>query len=237
MNTTRWAGLGLLVLVLVLFVGTAFGDPGIDAETAESVDQDVRNAHDSTPWIVVAQAVQVATAPLAVLAGVGLYLPLRRTSPGLAMVGLLMLVLGGLITALQGMTGMSMVMTSTLYTGGNLVPAGSEYLLGVVLALTAVHWATWLSGWAVLGLAVAAFGYGLSWRTRVLPRWSGWLALVVGALLLVAPLVAALWVFFFAWALGALLLLVWMVAASVVLLVRAPRVESEFTEAGASPGR
>jgi hypothetical protein len=238
MNTVRWAGAGLLALALALFVGQVFGDPGIEAETAAAMSSDVGEVHDRTPWIVVAQVVQVATAPIAVVAGVGLYLPLRRTRPGLGLAGLLLLTIGGLVMALQGLVGMSVVMASTQYTTGELVTAQSEYLVGVVLALTAVHWGTWLSGWALLGLAVAALGSGLAWGTRVLPRWTGWIALAGGALTLLGSLTLPLnvWLFFFVWLLGALVLLVWMVAAGLVLLIRAPRPEPSPAGAAAPTG-
>jgi hypothetical protein len=235
MDTVRWTGAGLLALALVLLLGTVFGDLGIEAESAAAMPAEVGAVHERTPWIVVAQAVQVATAPVAVFAGVGLYLPLRRTRPGLGLAGLVLLTIGGLVLALQGLVGMSMVMASTQYATGELVTAQSEYLVGVVLALAAMHWGTWLSGWALLGLAVAALGSGLALGTRVLPRWTGWVALAGGALTLLAPLTLPLtmWLFFFVWLLGALVLLVWMVAAGLVLLFRAPHPEPSVGGAAA----
>jgi hypothetical protein len=228
MDTVRWTGAGLLALALILLLGTWFGDPNIEAESAAAMPAEVAAVHERTPWIVVAQAVQISTVPVAVFAGVGLYLPLRRTRPGLGLAGLLLLTIGGLFLALKGLVGMSMVMASTQYATGDLVTAQSEYLVGVVLALAAMHWGTWFSGWALLGLAVAALGSGLAWGTRVLPRWTGWVALAGGALTLLTPLMVpvAMPLFFFVWLLGALVLLVWMVAAGLVLLIRAPRPES-----------
>ena len=236
MNTTRWTGSGLLVLALLLLAGTTFADPGAEAETAGALASEVVAIHDRVPLIVAAQAAQVATVVVAALTGAGLFTLVRRSSPGLGLVGLLMLVLGGLAAALQGMVGMGMVTAAAEYAEGGLVSAGSEYLLGTVVVLSTLHWATWLLGWPLLGVAVAAFGYALPRAYGAVPRWLGWIGSAAGGLLALAPLMALLWPFFFAWALGCLTLLVWLVAAGVVLLARASRVEAASPSAGAATG-
>ncbi|MBB5490140.1 DUF4386 family protein [Nocardiopsis metallicus] len=232
MGTTRWTGAGLLVLALVLLVGTTFADPGTEAGTADAFSSEVVAVHDRVPLIVVAQAVQVSTVVVAALTGAGLFTLVRRSSPGLGLVGLLMLVLSGLVAALQGMVGMGMVTAAAEYAEGGLVSAGSEYLLGTVVVLSTLHWATWLLGWTLLGAAVAAFGYALSGGSDLTPRWLGRVALAAGGLLVLTPLMALLWPFFFVWALGFLTLLVWLLAAGIVVLARAPRVEAASSTAG-----
>lgn len=227
MKLIRFTGATLLVTPLALFVAFWYSDPGVESrDDRAAFIEEVTGAADKVPTIGVAQAVQGLLALLAVAAGVGLYLLLRRRAPGLGLAGLLVLVLWGAFSAVQAMVGAAMVRAAEVYVDGGPVEPGSDQSLTLIDALGTVHFGTFIASGTLLGLAVLLFAVGLSWPTGLAPRWLGWLGLVAGGLSALLLLAWAQEVFFLAWFLGNILAVVWLVATGVrFVLIRPSRVD------------
>jgi hypothetical protein len=111
-----------------------------------------------------------------------------------------------------------------LMIGVALAPAGAH--AGAPLMLVCASVLTWVSTFG-FGVGLATVGL-TALKNRALSRWLAWSALVLGALLAVALLVAASPVAH----LPATLADLWILVAAIVLLVRGGRAPSAPTEAG-----
>lgn len=221
----RLTGLALVVTALAVVLGHVLGDPTIESlDDREKFVDEVERAADRIPVIYAFQVVEVATAVTALAAGVGLYLLLRERARGAALAGLLLFALSGVFHAGTGIVGAGMIRAADDYTGGGLAGLGSgnDYVLELIRVLAAMHFANFLTGFAVLGLGAAAFAYGLAWPSGLAPRWLGWLGLVAGALLLLTPLAVTVDILFFPFFVGAIVTLVWLLAAGIWLALRPP---------------
>lgn len=226
MKLARFTGVMLLVTTLAVFVTFNFSDPGIDsADDKEAFARQVADAAARMPGIGAAHVVQVALAALAALVGVGLYQLVRRRAPGPGLAGLLMLVLWGSFAAVQGMVAAAMVTAAQGYVEGGLAEAGSDQALALIHALGRVHFGTFLTSEAALGIAVAVFSYALAWPAGLLPRWLGWLGLVAGGLHGLVPLALLQELFFLPWFLGTVLTVVWLLITGSWLVIRASTVD------------
>lgn len=232
MKLIRFTGAALLVTTLALFVAFWYSDPGVESRNdREAFIQEVTGTVDKMPTIAVAQTVQGLLALLAVVAGVGLYLLLRRRAPGLGLAGLIILVLWGAFSAVQAMVGAAMVAAAQMYVDGGLAEPGSDQTLTLIYTLGRVHFGTFIASGTLLGLAVLLFAVGLSWPAGLAPRWLGWLGLVAGGLsaLLVLALVQDM--FFLPWFLGNIFTAVWLIVTGIrFTLIRPSRVELEVLQ-------
>lgn len=156
MNHERLIGVSLVVLAAATVVAVLFSDPGVESgEDPQAFADEVTAVVDKVSGIFVGQAVQIALAPLAVFAGVGLYLLMRRRSPGTGLIGALLLVVWGLFAALQGIVGVAMVWAARGYVEGDLAEAGSGHTLELLQVLGGLHWSSWLAASSLLGVSVA----------------------------------------------------------------------------------
>lgn len=231
MNVARFTGGTLVLTAAALFVGFTFADPGFETDDTREFAQHAVEVAGRAPGIVVAQAIQILLAALTVLAGVSLYLLVRRSAPGLGLAGLLMLVLTGVMSAVEGMVGVAMVSASQTYADGGLVAAGEDQTLELINTLGRIHWASWLGVAVLLGLAAVTFGYAMAWPARFIPRWLGGIGITGGVLLALVPLTLVHWVFFFGLMLGMLLVLGWLLVTAIWLIARASRIEAEVVRA------
>lgn len=233
MKLARMTGIAFLLLAVASFVSFGFSDPGVESsgEKQEFIKQVSQVPGNGT--LGFGQTVQVATAALAVLGGVGLYLLLRRRSPGLGLGGLLTLVLWGVFTGLQGIVGAAMVDAAKHYLDGGLIAAQNDATLEIISLLGSLHWGAWLSTWSFLGLSILVFSLGLGWTARLGPRLLSWLGVVPGVLLSLTVLVTAIEVYFMGWFLGFILSEIWLVAIGIWLLARANKVGATAQETAA----
>lgn len=224
MTTARLTGVALLATTLGLFVAFSYSDPGVESRHDRAAFiQEVTDAAGRMPAIGAAHVVQGLLAVMAIAAGVGLYLLVRRRAPGLGLAGLLTLLLWGTFSALQAMVGAAMVTTAQSYVDGGLAEAGNDQTLLLIDALGRIHFGTFVATGTLLGLAVLSFARGLSWPAGLAPRWLGWLGLLAGGLSALLPL--ALWqeLFFLPWFLGTVLTAVWLLVTGFRLAItRAP---------------
>jgi hypothetical protein len=221
----RLTGAGLALTALAVVLGHVLGDPTIESlDDREKFLDEVERAADRIPVIYAFQVVEVATALLALAAGLGLYLLLRERARGAALLGLLLFVLSGVFHAGTGIVGAGMIRAADDYTGGGLagIGSGSEDVLELIRVLATIHFANFLTGFAVLGIGAAAFAYGLAWTSGLAPRWLGWLGLVTGALLVLTPLAVTVEILFLPFFFGAILAVVWLIAAGLWLALRPP---------------
>ncbi|MDK1472352.1 hypothetical protein QNO07_02745 [Streptomyces sp. 549] len=131
----------------------------------------------------------------------------------------------GLLIAVSFWTGASMILALLDLSGE---PGVSDGTLQSLNALNETFFVPFLGG---MGMLLVAAGLVLVRRTPAdaLPRWLGWVALVVGVLLFVP------WVGFFAFLLAGL----WVVTTSVLLALRsggAASVDAQMNESGVSSG-
>jgi hypothetical protein len=221
----RLTGFTLVLTVLAAVLGSSLADPAIEShdDRAKFLEQ-VEDTADRIPVIYVFQVVQVASALLTVAAGLGLYLMLRERARASGLAGLLALLASAVFVAWEAFVGAGMVRAADDYAGGGLggIGRGSEDVLELIRVLAVLHFATFLTAFATLGMGAAAFAYGLAWATEAAPRWLGWLGVVAGLLLLFTPLALTIDVLFFPFFFGATLTLVWLLAAGVWLLLRPP---------------
>jgi hypothetical protein len=231
----RLTGAGLALTALAVVLGHVLGDPTIESlDDREKFLDEVERAADRIPVIYAFQVVEVATALLALAAGLGLYLLLRERARGAALLGLLLFVLSGVFHAGTGIVGAGMIRAADDYTGGGLagIGSGSEDVLELIRVLATIHFANFLTGFAVLGIGAAAFAYGLAWTSGLAPRWLGWLGLVTGALLVLTPLAVTVELLFLPFFFGAILTLVWLLATGLWLALRPPEPRASSVGAG-----
>ena len=221
----RLTGVALLLTALAVVLGALLGDPLIEShDDREKFVEQVGNAADRIPVIYAFQVVEVVGGFLSIAAGLGLYLMLRERARGMSLAGLLLFVVSSGFEAGRAFVGAAMVRAADDYGGGGLagIGRGSEDVLELIRVLAVVHFASFLTAFAALGIGAAAFAYALAWPAGVAPRWLGWLGLVAGALLLLTPLAVAAELLFLPFFLGAILALVWLLAAGVWLVLRPP---------------
>lgn len=224
-QSRRLTGIALVLTALAVVLGHVLGDPTIEnLDDREKFVDEVERAADRIPVIYAFQVVEVGTALLALAGAVGLYLLLREQARGAALFGLLLFALSGVFHAGTGMVGAGMIRAADDYTGGGptAIGSGSEDVLELIRVLAAIHFANFLTAFAVLGIGAAAFAYGLAWTSGLAPRWLGWLGLVAGALLVLTPLAVTAELLFLPFFFGAILTLVWLLAAGLWLAVRPP---------------
>jgi Domain of unknown function (DUF4386) len=222
----RLTGLGLLLLALAAALGSVLGDPQIESHgDREKFVEQVEDVADRIPVIYVFQVVEVGRAFLSVAVGLGLYLLLREGARASGLAGLLLFTLSGAFAAVQAFVGAGMARAGDDYAGGGLpgIGSGSADVLELIRVLAVLHFASFLTAFASLGLGAAAFASGLAWSTGTARRWLGWLGLAAGGLLLLTPLAVAAEALFFPFFIGAILTLVWLLAAGVWLMLRSPR--------------
>jgi hypothetical protein len=220
----RLTGLALVLTALAVVLGARLGDPLIEShDDREKFLEQVEKAADRIPVVYAFQVVEVAGGFLAIAAGLGLYLLLRERVRGIALAGLLLLVVSCVFAAGRAFVGAGMVRAADDYVGGGLagIGSGSEDVLELIRVLGVLHFANFLTAFATLGMGAAAFPYGLAWSTGAVPRWLGWLGLVAGALLVLTPLAVTADVLFLPFFFGAILTIVWLLAAGLWLVLRA----------------
>lgn len=221
----RLTGVALVLTALAVVLGALLGDPLIEShDDRDKFLEQVEKAADRIPVIYAFQVVEVAGGFLAIAAGLGLYLLLRERVRGIALVGLLLLVVSCVFAAGRAFVGAGMVRAADDYVGGGLagIGRGSEDVLELIRVLAVLHFANFLTAFATLGMGAAAFAYGLAWSTGIAPRWLGWLGLVAGALLVLTPLAVTADVLFLPFFFGAILTIVWLLATGLWLALRPP---------------
>jgi hypothetical protein len=221
----RLTGVALVLTALAVVLGASFGDPTIEShDDKEKFVEQVENAADRIPVIYAFQVVEVASGLLAIAAGLGLYLLLRERARGVALAGLLLLVVSCVFAAERAFVGAGMVRAADDYVGGGLagIGGGSADVLELIRVLAVLHFGNFLAAFATLGLGAAAFAYALAWSTGLAPSWLGWLGLAAGGLLLLTPLAVTVDILFLPFFFGAILTIVWLVAAGLWLAFRPP---------------
>jgi hypothetical protein len=112
--------------------------------------------------------VEVAAGFLAVAAGLGLYL-LRERARGMALAGLLLLVISCVLEAGKAFVGAGMVRAADDYGGGGLagIGSGSEDVLELIRVLAVLHFGTILTliWFLATGLWLALRPPGPPWQT------------------------------------------------------------------------
>jgi hypothetical protein len=219
----RVAGVTVVLMSAAVVLGHVLGDPTIEShdDRAKFVEE-VENAADRIPVVYAFQVLEVATALVALAAGLGLYLLVRERARAAGLAGLLLFVLSGVFHAGTGIVGAGMIRAADDYTGGGLagIGHGSEELLELIRVLAVLHFANFLSGFATFGFGAAAFAYALAWPGALAPRWLGWLGVVAGALLVLTPLAVTAEVLFLPFFFGAIMTVVWGLAAGLWLISR-----------------
>jgi Domain of unknown function (DUF4386) len=221
----RLTGVTIVLMALAVGLGHVLGDPTIEShDDRGKFVAEVQNAADRIPVIYAFQAVEVASAFLAVAAGLGLYLFLRNRAGGSGLAGLLLFVLSGVFHAGTGIVGAGMIRAADDYVGGGVVAvSGSDNVLELIRVLAVLHFANFLAAFAALGIGVGAFAYQLAWPAGLAPRWLGWLGLIAGGLLVLTPLAVTADVLFLPFFFGAILTLVWLLVAGLMLALRPVR--------------
>jgi hypothetical protein len=156
----RLTGVALVLTALAVVLGAGLGDPTIEShDDKEKFVEQVGNAADRIPVIYAFQVVEVFSGLLAIAAGLGLYLLLRERARGIALAGLLLLVVSCVLVAGRAFVGAAMVRAADDYGGGGLagIGSGSEDVLELIRVLAVVHFGYFLSAFATLGLGAAAF--------------------------------------------------------------------------------
>jgi hypothetical protein len=221
---TRLTGIALILTGITAALGATLGDPAIESHNdRERFVEQVADAADRIPAAYAFQIMDVGRGLLALAAAVGLYLLLRERSRGATVLGLALLAVSGVLAALTAIVGAAMVRAADDYAGGGLaeIGTGSHDTLELIRVLAVVHFGTFLTGFAALGIGGAAFAYGLA-RTRMISRWLGRLGLSGGALLLLTPLAVVADLLFLPFFVGAILTLIWLLAAGLSLALRSP---------------
>ncbi|MBB1244263.1 hypothetical protein GL263_11930 [Streptomyces durbertensis] len=240
----RFTGGVLLLTTVVFFIALIGADPGIEEhDNRERFIDEVAKVADRVPWIGIALGLQAAMAGLAVAVGVGLYLLARRRAPGLALGGMIMLLLWGLFSALQAMFGGGMVIAAQDYLEPRLIEAESDAVLELLNVMSVPHVISFLATWIALALAVGAFSLAYFRIAPLGGRWFGWVGVVAAVAVLLFPVGFALEPLFGVPFVGALVLLLWLVGFGIWLIVRAERVAAdalalpEEPAGPAAPGR
>jgi hypothetical protein len=221
----RLTGVALVLTAVAVVMGAVLGDPTIEShDDREKFVQEVGDAADRIPIVYAFQVVEVFSGLLAIAAGLGLYLLLRERARGLALAGLLLLVVSCALVAGRAFVGAAMVRAADDYGGGGLagIGRGSDEVLELIRVLAVVHFGYFLSAFATLGLGAGAFAYALGWSTGLAPRWLGWLGLGAAGLLLLTPLAVTVDILFLPFFFGAILTIVWLLAAGFWLALRPP---------------
>ncbi len=230
----RATGIGLILAAVGYVLGISVGDPAVEEyETRETLVSRVEDVADRIPAIYAFQTVAVVASFLAVAGALGLYLTLRERARGPALAGLLLVLMSAVFNAATAMVGGSMALAADDFAGGGIEGIGSEAdsTLQLLRAFAVVHFASFLTAFAALGLGAACFAYGLAWRVAFAPRWLGWLGAVAGALMLFTPVAATTVVLFLPFFLGAILTIVWLLVAGVWLALRAPAMTADTAPA------
>jgi Domain of unknown function (DUF4386) len=224
LHTTRPTGMALILTGVTAALGATLGDPAIEShDDRERFIEQVADAADRIPAAYTFQIMDVGRGLLALAAAVGLYLLLRERPRGETLLGLALLAVSGVLAAITAIVGAAMVRAADDYTGGGLagIGTGSNDTLELIRVLAVVHFGSFLTGFAALGIGGAAFAYGLA-RNRMISQWLGRLGLFAGALLLLTPLALAADVLFLPFFVGTILTLVWLLAAGLSLALRSP---------------
>ncbi|MFQ6026457.1 MAG: DUF4386 family protein [Dehalococcoidia bacterium] len=178
-NLERIAG-GLLIIYGVLVAVSVF------TRVASQSDQDTTG--ESLNMIAAHQGMFLTSAVinlisnflLIALAGI-LYLALRRHEALLTLLGSLFFLVAATTWVISGIAGLSLITLAAEF-----VAASGSLAESTVAAAGSTELLRELSGKAsftLAALALLAFGGAISWRGMV-PRWLGWLGIVVGLLML-----------------------------------------------------
>jgi hypothetical protein len=230
----RAAGIALILAAVGYVLGIVVGDPAVEEyETRETLASKVEDVADRIPAIYAFQIVAVAGSFFAVAGGLGLYLMLRERARGPALAGLLLFLVSAVFNAGTAMVGAGMTLAADDFAGGGIegVGSGADSTLQLIRSLGAIHFASFLTAFAALGLGAASFAHSLVWQAGVAPRWLGWLGLVAGALMLFTPFAIATVVFFLPFLLGTILTIVWLLSAGIWLALRAPAAVADTASA------
>lgn len=125
------------------------------------------------------------------------------------------------LAAAAAVTAVAFLGVAPLIAAAQIADNGGTDTSQYVLLNTARISSHWISS-MLLGLWMLAIG-GLTLSTRLLPRWLGWSAAVIGAILLVAPAAPALLVGVDS---GQLLFVIWLFIVGVIILRQPNRVEA-----------
>jgi hypothetical protein len=174
-NSSRWLALtGPLFTVVFVIVGFGLlgSTPGEKASAQKVVDYYSSHQGRATA------AALLAPLGAAILVLFGSYLRARAREAGATGVGPTVLI-GGVV-----LWGSGLLIGSTF--GLTLVSASDHKQLQVAQTANVLSNDAWLP--FVAGIAVTMLGAGMTvLSTRILPRWLGWVALVVGVVALLGP--------------------------------------------------
>lgn len=215
----RVTGILMLLTALSLIVALSLSDPAIEEHhVSRAFMEQVERTADRAPAIYVFQVVEVARGFLVAATGVGLYLMLRSSAPGLSLAGLVMFGMSGVFGAGTAFIGAGTATAAQLYAGGHLegIGAGSTDLLAVIQVFTILHFAFFLAAFAGLGLGIATFSRSLT-SSKAAPRWLIRLGLISGVLLCLSWLTFINEFLFIPFFIGVILSLVWSITMGIRL--------------------
>jgi Domain of unknown function (DUF4386) len=201
----RWAPLGGIIFVVLMFTGTFFVADVPDADSSKQKIADYLTDSDNHTRNLIGAYIWVVGALTFLWFAAHLRSVLRAAEGGTGLLSNIAFGAGVIYSALMMVS--AVAFAAVAYAVGLRDATVSE--VDIVRVLPQFAWMILLLGAGFAGIVVILTSCILSFQTGVLPRWLAWLGVVMAILLLFDVLYVNIVPF-----------LVWVLAASIVLLMR-----------------
>jgi hypothetical protein len=201
----RWAPLGGIIFVVLMFTGTFFVADVPDADSSQQKIADYLTDSDNHSRNLIGAYIWVVGALTFLWFASHLRSVLRAAEGGTGLLSNIAFGAGVIYSALMMVS--AVAFAAVAYAVGLRDATVSE--VDIVRVLPQFAWMILLLGAGFAGIVVILTSCILSFQTGVLPRWLAWLGVVMAILLLFDVLYVNIVPF-----------LVWVLAASIVLLMR-----------------
>jgi hypothetical protein len=201
----RWAPLGGIIFVVLMFTGTFFVADVPDADSSQQKIADYLTDSDNHTRNLIGAYIWVVGALTFLWFAAHLRSVLRAAEGGTGLLSNIAFGAGVIYSALMMVS--AVAFAAVAYAVGLRDATVSE--VDIVRVLPQFAWMILLLGAGFAGIVVILTSCILSFQTGVLPRWLAWLGVVMAILLLFDVLYVNIVPF-----------LVWVLAASIVLLMR-----------------
>jgi Domain of unknown function (DUF4386) len=201
----RWAPLGGIIFVVLMFTGTFFVADVPDADSSQQKIADYLTDSDNHTRNLIGAYIWVVGALTFLWFASHLRSVLRAAEGGTGLLSNIAFGAGVIYSALMMVS--AVAFAAVAYAVGLRDATVSE--VDIVRVLPQFAWMILLLGAGFAGIVVILTSCILSFQTGVLPRWLAWLGVVMAILLLFDVLYVNIVPF-----------LVWVLAASIVLLMR-----------------